>query len=443
MNGIRHFHQIELKTIFIHSNLVEIGLYPPFFVIMNALRAVSRNRKNFSRISTVKNFRHSLHYQLEPIPDTNKKDPKPIQSTSKLPEVKTTPMLLSMSSVVFDSVLQECDNFTVKILCNWGNPNLTTCSSIWFLDENRITIKPARVKSIPIDIKDNLSKLSDPILLKKSKEAWSFTTKEEYQDVELTFFFPTQEMPHYLRIWNTTDGDDTSIKFIEIYHDEQMVGQGEVPMNYGVDIKLLSTQTNIPLGAFRSTSTLYRSLSTIKNIQLSDIYGKWPIDYTIKLKFTFLKNYGHKELVGLNGIDIFDETYTAIEMNDIEEILVTNCIQFNNTNLLLRHNKETTDANDMFLMKVDWKEPPTLTIVFKRPTIVSQVVFWNYNAFTVGLDAGVNHCTIHSNSKPIWTGKVRRAYGVVGSVGFATTAIWFNSIPELRTIEQRVNKFEE
>ena len=340
----------------------------------------------------------------------------------------------------------KSDLYTVEIYSNWGNPQRMSCSAIWFLDENRLRIKPIKIRSFPECGQDNLMKLSDHILLKNSEsDVWSVPWPvDEYKYYTLGFLLPANKKPYSCRIWNTVSSGDSSIREVVVQHNADTLFKGEIPMSYGADIRLIEPRHEFSSAAVSKSmlmiNQMFMSTPKLEKLQPNDKFGLWPLTQTKRIDILFLTNHGNKEYVGLNAIDLFDENYDPIEMDQIEDVLVENSKNFTNPAGLFKAIKETTEENDMFIMSVKWeeKQTPTISIILKKPRIISQLVFWNYN-YNKKLDAGINHTTVKINKKVVWIGKVRKACGVKGSVGLSTTPIWLNDIPELRKKEYHVN----
>ena len=372
-------------------------------------------------------FRHSIPEKRDNFVSKNKENSK---SEQVLPHVIPTSQSVLMSSYMFYRALEELDSYTIKIISNWGNQNLTTCSIIWFLDDRKMFIDPNKIKSIPVDNKDNLSKLIDRCLIKtEKKNMWHCKKSNDFNQIELTYFFPIIENPKYIRIWNSPKSGDTGIKYVEVYHDEELVSAGEIPINYGADLSILEKiNKTLSLKEFRLPSTLYR-ISVDKNIELSDPFGKCPVEFTKRLTFKILKSYGNKLYIAINNIAIYDERDNRIEFSEIEEVFVQNAISFKNAALLFKPDACTNNEKDMFLMKVDWKKPPLITVVLKNPTIIKRVVFWNNNSYEIGFDAGVDHMSVISNSNHVWTGKVKIGSGSAANADYSATTILINTLP--------------
>jgi hypothetical protein len=340
--------------------------------------------------------------------------------------------------------------YTIQILSNWGDNKRVSCSAIWFLDENRLQIIPIKIRSTPFSSQNNLQQLSDRVLLKTDdREIWSEKwPPDDYRCITIIYSLPINRTPSSVRIWNTLSSGKSGVKDVVVMHNDEILYKGEIPCQYGTDIKLLQHSHRISIGEIaNSISPLCHAFSSLqypKKERVADDYGYWPLRQTKRIEILFLSNYGNEESVGLNALDIYDENYEPIEIDDIDDFLVENSKSFTDPSKLFKLQKETCNENDMFLMNVKWEEHriPILTILMKKPKIISQIVFWNYN-YIGKLNAGVNHAIIKIDKKYVWVGKVRKALGQKGKVGLSTTSLWLNDIPELREKEYNNNKDDD
>ena len=137
--------------------------------------------------------------------------------------------------------------------------------------------------------------------------------------------------------------------------------------------------TNLNENLINTNSTLYNTFNSNDNNYI----------YFNRIKFIITSNYGHKKHVGLTGIEFYN---LRGELVNIEKAIAIGAFPkdlrtiyddendnrifenvFNNTN-------DTDDAEDMWVTKLNKKEPKTfIDIYFKEKIKISKIKFYNYN----------------------------------------------------------------
>ena len=144
--------------------------------------------------------------------------------------------------------------------------------------------------------------------------------------------------------------------------------------------------------------------------------------------------------IGINGLDIFDLTgnpiYTSALINESKEKnkdgnnyhqsftsdLVNGCIkevnirgisELINCGMLLKKDKKTNKAEDMLLGIMDKTQYPTFIFTFTKPTCISKILIWNYNACGDNLQCGIRKLKVYTDNQLFWYGKISCCDGKV------------------------------
>lgn len=356
-----------------------------------------------------------------------------------IPSQPSTSILLKPLESFEDKTVEPVV-YQVDILSNWGDPEKIACSAIWFLDEQRHLIKPMKISSIPFSNQEVLSKLSG-VSLVKGEENMIWHSKwppEDANTITLVFFLPSNQKPEYTRIWNTTSLGDASVKKVRVLCGEEELFIGEIPRCYGTDVHLCNN--------FIKPAKTTFSIQDILGIKqspaiLKDKYGIIPLKPIKQVEISILANYGGQQYFGLNALDFYDENYEIIPWSEIDDIKIKNCANFTDPKKLFKDIKETCDDNDMFAAEFDKEKKtiPKISILFKNPVFVSQIVFWNYNGCARGTIIGAKYVRISMHNVSKWSGKIKKGLSVKENVGAIATAIWLIDIDELYKKEYKLN----
>ena len=214
------------------------------------------------------------------------------------------------------------------------------------------------------------------------------------------------------------------IQDIEIYKNKNLIFKGTIPNSIKEYKILFSNNNNLNynnlnnnlLQRFKKTKTLITQnldlellnilspqKSPSNNSNLSYIKCK-------KIKLKLLSNYGHKDQIGLTGLEIFSINKKGkyhINLNDISSIgaMPKDLSTFFNINdkrifenLFNKQNK-TIDENLMWLTV---KMNTYIEIIFKKQIYLNSIKFWNYNQIN-NLNKGVKEINLYidDNKNPL------------------------------------------
>ena len=210
------------------------------------------------------------------------------------------------------------------------------------------------------------------------------------------------------------------IQDIEIYKNKNQIFKGTIP-NSIKEYKIIFSNNNNNLNniifhRFKKTKTL---ISQNLDLELLNILSpqkspsnKSNLSYIKckKLKLKLISNYGHKDQIGLTGLELFSINKKGkyqISLNDISSIgaMPKDLSTFFNINdkrifenLFNKQNK-TTDENLMWLtVKIN----TYIEIIFKKQIYLNSIKFWNYNQINK-LNKGVKEINLYidDNKNPL------------------------------------------
>lgn len=300
-----------------------------------------------------------------------------------------------MIEPVFNNNQQENDDciiYNFEFLSTWGSSNEVSCSSIWFLDAGRRRTKPIAIKSEEISDQRLLSLLYDASLIKSDSQktfCYQFS-KNGTCHALISFYFRPEDEPAYCRIWNTPDGNDTSLKDFKIFIGNNEIVRKEVPINFGIEVSL---DNAIRLSRQMKQKISQDYLLALKPT-LKDDFGTFPMMQFNRISLTFHSNHGSKSLFGINGLEIFDESHNRIKDEDISFWKVKNTISHTNLRNIFQPNEKTGSYSDPFVMEVgNLDEYPKLVLNLNYPRVIGLIRI--YNAKISGYNhIGIEKCTI-------------------------------------------------
>lgn len=333
--------------------------------------------------------------------------------------------------------------YTVKIMSNWGNGPRVQLSSMALLDDTRKPLPIASISSIP-SLKNprELEKLVDRNLVKtNNEEVWAADfPPENFDSISIILMVEPIYQPHFLRVWNSHFNTESSVREILVTEGTNEVYKGEVPQGFGFDAPLAQPERHIGIAASNSSAILAELFPHLApEPGVVDLYGNYPRLRTKKITIEIVSTRSSEEYVALNGIDLFDYNLNIVRWRDVDDIIISNCSNFTDPARLFRVNKESVDANEMFMAETKWRASPTIEIKLSKPINLARVKIWNFNASTRSLKFGVNRIKIYANDRLIWNGVVQMGTGRVAAIGYNTTVVWLTDLPNIREKEN----FEE
>lgn len=358
---------------------------------------------------------------------------------------------------------------TVQILSNWGNPNTLLLSTVLVMDENKKTIHIKTISSVPDLPNINLlEKLTDQYLVKNENEIFpidlNFSNNDKFS---LIMGLDKLSKPKYVRIWNPSLKDENylsaSAKDVVIYINQKKVTKGEVPQKFGIDIELENEELQQEeLRQCESSLLIDELFPTLKpEEKVSDQYGIYPFPkskiISIEVLATYKKNEQKMNVVGLNGIDFYNDEGVKLSCKDFDSISAKNIIisSYANPRYIVRSSMRTCCMDFQFLGNCTNKaevekengqeksyssDNPIFVFTLHEPTTLSMMSIWNFNSIDEGLENGIQKVIIRSNDKIVWSGRVKKGSGLIHGIEKSKTNIWLtDSIPIREQVIQKLS----
>lgn len=326
--------------------------------------------------------------------------------------------------------------FTIKIDENYGNNERVSLSSLLFLDIKRNPINILKISTVPAKYGKNIIALVDKILVKDKNAYYTADWPvPEMETLSFIIYISPENAPSYLRIWNPREDPEANVKSITILSGTQMCYQGEVPKGFGTDIPIQLEQGLVPQ-SFSSLmlQELFPQLAPEPGIE--DKYGSYPLEKIKTIKIEILSSWVgiENENIGLNAVELFGNNNKTLKWDDIQDVHISGCKNFINIEQLFREEKHSSTYTDQFNAQVrNWKlQLPSIDIALKKPTKLTRVAIWNYNARDKSLKYGAKNVRIKFNKKLVYLGKIRMGTGSDYSSEYAILDMWLHDVNYIR-----------
>lgn len=130
--------------------------------------------------------------------------------------------------------------------------------------------------------------------------------------------------------------------------------------------------------------------AAVKEEDEDDCVGKVKI-----VHLELLENWGARDVIGLNGLELLGHRQEAID--PLTVMVSANCTS--DPQRLLNGRNLTRQPDDVWLTPFDPGSPPTVTINFAKPSVLTGISFWNYNVSPEMSYAGVRLLHIFVNGR--------------------------------------------
>lgn len=318
----------------------------------------------------------------------------------------------------------------IKIHSNWGAPDFLRISSISILDDKYMAIPVIKSTTVP-DLGLDTQCLFDGHLIKKEiKDLFSIPWDQTYQEpFRLAIVVPSDITISGVRVFNSEISKESSVKDISISLDNSNTLNGEIPKNFGVDFKFTQEMRQ---DAIESSRLIDDYFNENNEKSFKDQYGFYPLFLIKTISFELKKSWTNENLIGLNGIQIFDQYNKLIQIDDIDDIIVHNCGSSNNSSLLLKNDLKTSRPERQFLMKTLPDKSPLIEIIFKESRYLSRIILWNFNSSREPVEYGVKHIKICADQNIVWCGKISKSVGNEMNADKMIKTIWLTDSAEIR-----------
>lgn len=404
---------------------------------------------------------------------------------------------------VKSSLLPKVDRniISIRFESNWENTSEICLYFISLVDKSNHQIDPFEsinkndenddskniyIASLPeISSLEKLEKLLNSSYLKDENSLFS----EHLDDQKFTIFLSVHNSISIggIRIFNPPTKNQSSVKDVSVYVNAEFCCKGEVPQNFGINLKL-NVSSSIPsnqisleenqLNVSMDDTFIQESDYLIPRVLVHrDKYGLLPTipvkELKIKIVETYMGNINLEKLknkssnskksnenyVGINGFDIFDlfgnpiytcallnesksknkdgnnyyQTFTSdLENGCIKEVNIRGISELINCGMLLKKEKKTNKPEDMLLGEMDGTQYPTFIFKFTKPTCISKIIIWNYNGSGDNLQCGVRKLKMYTDDQLFWYGKIPCCDGnVKDMINYTKSIQMYDPIPDI------------
>lgn len=356
----------------------------------------------------------------------------PIKSSKRVLKSPSQAYCFSTPPTVQSGLPPDARIYTVKIESNYGHKSKVSISSLNFLDAKRNPIPVSKIYSVPYFPDSNLESLANEFLLKEKNESWS-APFNGIDPISVIFYISSEFNPSFLRIWNPRDDLEASARKIEISLGRTVCYTGEAPRGFGVDVPIEISQ--VP--SSNSTALLYELFPHLApQPGVSDLHGDYPLMKVKKIKLIVLRTWAgfSSSELGLNGIDLFDHQGMMIPWDDIDDVNIEGCKNFQNIDKMMISSERGSRkvASEMFHAEVrNWEaQKPAIEIVFKMPVRITRIDIFNYCVADRSLKYGIKDFTIRVNGKLFMSRRLLMA-SFINSDPDVGVPIWFTDVPTL------------
>lgn len=372
--------------------------------------------------------------------------------TSKLAKSLNTNSLKQVCPKIQQPIVPT-RKYTVRIISNWGDPEMVSCGEIVPIDITRKQIPVVSINAIPREAAfEDLNRLVDSSIY-RSNQYW----KSQFplrKPIEITIAVPSINKPIIFRVLNVQNAK-SGIREMEIYEEEVQVWKGEIPIDLAFVCRLQSFDdddqnqgddddpTSLNKKKQKRQSTLIssvRSESYIKKFDpLVDDFGAIPQIPTNYIIVEFLSNYGNGPTFGLSGIELLTTKKEVVKSDNIDNcnVLYGTCPIDPST--LFRGHYYDPQMEEMWVFdRINQEKNPQLIVTFKKPIIVGAIKFWNFFPCDAGevvsgpsfsKHISVKHVLIRfDNNSTIFEGKLRQGDGTIKNLNGSLTTIYLNDM---------------
>lgn len=365
---------------------------------------------------------------------------------NKLSKAKNTqstkvPLMSSKSEPVKTAI------YTIKIISNWGSPDLVACSEIIPIDYKNRHIPVLEITAFPRKVSlTELDKLINGFENHEdSNDIWSCSWPQE-APIEINMVVPIDSSLKMVRFFNANDiYEKAGIRNVEIWSDDILLWEGEIPYDlpYVARLQRPTGYSNEQLSPHVNSARQHTILPVNPLNCYVDPFGIVPQIPSQTLTIEFFSNYENSAAFGLSGIEIITTKKETLKSDDFAEVKVNNLSSAANIESLYRGQYMNPKIDDMFVFErssVD--HHPSITFVFKKLILVGQIRIWNFFPACGSVDdynsnkenkakQGIcvkNISIKFDNDNTIFTGRINQGDGSLKRLDSSMTIIFVNEM---------------
>lgn len=493
-----------------------LGLHATLAPISTTVAFQVSNPLNHHRPPNIPKREISESYSLKPMKNRRssglnaKNEIHPLNTVNFNRNIEKT-YIRSSSLKQASSFINEAERdyqLNIHFVSNWGHPNLISCSEIDILGKDRTPIQKVSISEyINKDpnssdgepyINSNINpqffdRLCNHFLIKETQnDCWYSNWKpKSKKPLLLSINITSKERPEYIRIWNSKFLPESNLRNFTVIYEGQVVGEGEVPINFCVVTKLNSeiikpipisipplcdpttleqiqeqqqhpdqqrkpSLVNFGIAREEMLSIFQENVSSLD----CDQYGKMFVPRIKHLKFTLIEAYDtNSKEIGLNSIELFDVNGKSISFSNIKTVNIVNAKCVSSPFKLFKDHRRTMDSSDMWLCEKEIDEQkasqkhssidlcPKLTVDLSKEKKIILIRIWNYNGFDEFSHYGVRKMKIESDKSLLWIGNLNAAKGMTSKYVDGITDVWLTDktpwidCPQIS--EYRTSRFQD
>lgn len=343
-------------------------------------------------------------------------------------------------------------SYTLKLITNWGSPDLIACSEIIPIDSDNHRIPVLRITAAPAKIEEtDLEKLLSGVASQEnSSDIWTAPWPQEIP-IEITIEVSIDNPLEVVRFFNADENyKNAGIRNAEIWSDDVLLWYGEVPNDFPYIAHIHRPSENIrnQLKSFENDISVTSHQHTIlprnpMNCYV-DSFGIVPQIATKSVTIEFINSYANSNSFGLSGIEIVDTKKVVLTSDQFAEVKIHHLLSAGNPATLFRGHYLDPKIDDMFVFeRINNENNPMISITFNEPILVGQLRIWNFFPFSVGVDdygslnaankAKLGICTKNilvkfDNDNLFYAGRISQGDGTLKKLELSMTLIFVNEM---------------
>lgn len=271
--------------------------------------------------------------------------------------------------------------YTIKMLSNWGSTNLIACSEIIPIDSKNHHVPVLEITASPrkVELTDLYKLVSGFESHEDINDKWSCSWPQQ-TPIEINMIVPVENPLKVIRFFNANEAfKDAGVRNVEIWSDNVLLWEGEIPYDFPFVAHLRRPTTNQNQSEKATSSQQHTVLPPNPLNCYVDPFGIVPQIPSQSLTIEFISNYENSSNFGLSGIEIVTTKKETLKFDDFAEIKVNNLSTAADLDTLFRGQYLNPKIDDMFVFERSSIDlAPSITIVFKKLTLVGQLKIWNF-----------------------------------------------------------------
>ncbi|XP_077296338.1 protein KATNIP homolog [Arctopsyche grandis] len=320
----------------------------------------------------------------------------------------------------------------IKIFNNWGDSTYVGLNGLEIFCSSGSHAKIETMWSDSRNDIGNINNLVDGSVRTRDEEHLWMTIIPKHKPLTVNILFSENEQLGLLRIWNYNKSrihTSCGVKLVRVSLDDIPIFYGEIacadgelngpPSTFG-DTVLFTTNPHILEKIYKQDVAFISILNTSSNIVSSTIDRpltanndeneditaiKNPLSqpndavYVCEtLEIILVSNWGHAELIGLTGVEVFDEEDKEIPMHNGSVYFLNDNADVVNCDQILNGINLTSDSKNMWSHKYAEGKPMVIQMNFEKAQLRGFRI-WNFNSSLESSYVGIKDIHICINGK--------------------------------------------